>query len=86
MIFVNICFNVDGYLFIYCIMDFDMDFLVWSMVDYMEMICKRVEDLVWEKFVDVLENLEDMVLKDFFLKLCRLSVDNNEMLVVLSEL
>lgn len=43
MIFVNICFNVDGYLFIYCIMDFDMDFLVWSMVDYMEMICKRVD-------------------------------------------
>lgn len=66
-------------------MDPDMNSLVWSMVDHMEMICKRVEDLAWEKFADALENLEDMVLKDPPLKLCRPSVDNNETLAVLGE-
>nr|XP_022301117.1 uncharacterized protein LOC111109328 [Crassostrea virginica] len=69
---VSVCSNVEGFETPHCIVDPHIDSLVQKMVEYMENIANRGEELARKKFDYVLKELEDMI-KDPPTELCRIS-------------
>ena len=73
---VSICSKVEGFATPQCIVDPHIDSLVQKMVEYMEKIAYRGEELAKKKFDYALKELEYMI-KDPPTELCRITYDDH---------
>lgn len=58
LILVSICFNVNGYIELYCIVELNVDDFIWKMILYMLMIEQSVIELIRIKFKYVFDEFE----------------------------